>query len=354
MMTKTLAFVAVLGTSLLLACDQNAQPPPQFNMTMDSGGTKLMPIRLVKRDRNALIAAASTTETPAPASGGTAASSTAAAVPIDDSSPEAIANTMVAMVKAGSFAQLADIVVPEQKETVQQVLGLVQPVLEAQAELKKALDEKFPGHAIKLPGTGSVPGGLSQELTITDIKTIDDDNAEGTAHAPTAEGEKTDTIKFKRIDGKWRIVDPDLEKLPAAGELQKMADVMSKMAEAMKSITKKVTDGELADAKAAEAELGKAMLGLMMGLMQGGAPPAPDTGDKAAPAPDSGDKEKAAPAPDTGEKDKAAPTTPAPPSRTRRTGRPGPVPGDAKAKPKERERDEVDQTFTGPNMLRNR
>jgi hypothetical protein len=315
MMTRICVWVAVLGVGASLACNDRGTPPPEFNTTITtSDGTTLLPIRVAKHDKASLTGGAASTETPAGAAGGAATASTAGAVPIDDSTPEALANTLVKIVEAGSITQIPDILVPEQKEAAQQVLGAFQPVLEAQAELKKALDEKFPGHAIKLPNAGSMPGGMPQEITITDIKTIDDDNAEGTIHSKAASGEeKTEPIKFKRVEGKWRLGDSDLSKLPPPDQLQKITDAMNKLAEAMRSVAKKVTDGEIADEKAAGEELGKAAMGAAMGMMGGPGTPAPDAG---------GDKPADKPA------EKPKEVKPAPPRRTRRgAGQPDPLDG---------------------------
>jgi len=96
------ALLAVLGVGVTLACNDRGNPPPQFNGPVSVGeGAGMPPIRLTKRDKASLTGSAGTTETPAAASSGsgTGSGSATAAVVIDDSTPEALANTFLAVLR---------------------------------------------------------------------------------------------------------------------------------------------------------------------------------------------------------------------------------------------------------------
>src|SRR5690606_18653841 len=112
----------------------------------------------------ALIAPAANAESAGAAGAGATAS--AGGVPIDTSRPEAAMQSMVAVMQAGNFAQLPELLVPEQRDTVQQMVDLIQPVIEAEADLKRVLDEKFPGHAIQLSSPQGQGPNLPRELHI--------------------------------------------------------------------------------------------------------------------------------------------------------------------------------------------
>jgi hypothetical protein len=334
-MTKTtFALLAMLGVGVSLACNNRTDAPPEFNgpLTTSDNSTTVMPFRLVKHEKASASGGAASTETTATADKG--GGSTAGAVTVKDSTPDELAETMVEILKSGNFTQLADILVPDQQEAVRQVFAALQPVMEASTELRKALDEKFPGHAVQIGGFEQLAGGLTPDVTITDIKPDGDDKAEGTIHTKAPSGEeKTEPVKFKKIDGKWRLESSQGMKLPSGDELQKIGEVMGKYADALKDLAKKVNGGEIADEKAAKEELGKATAGMMMQMAaaasgMGGDKPADAKEEK----PADSDKDKDAKPADSAKDDK---------------------PAESKGnKPKNDQPDPLDGTITGPTLRR--
>lgn len=254
MMTKPYVFLAALVACLSLACNEKGDPPPQFNTVLGAGdadaGRKLLPIRLVKRDKAALIASAASSDTP-PSAGGPAASEPGAAqATVDTSTPEAAARSFANILKSNNLALLPEIVVPEQREAAQQLIRITQPVLEAQAELERAIAEKFPGHAFRMAGT---PGGMPADVQITDLE-ISDTEASATLEAP---GSPAKTIRFRQVDGSWRVEAPELSQASEADQ-QFMSGLMNKIADAFRNVAGRINDGSITDVQAIPAELAQA------------------------------------------------------------------------------------------------
>lgn len=265
------AALAVVGICVSLACNDNSNPPPQFNEPLAVGdGGALPPIKLTKRDKAGLTGSVGATEgSSGSSSGSSTESGSGETVTIDDSSPQALADTLVAVLKAGSLKQLPELFVPDDKEVMQQMVDVLVPVTEAAAELKKACEAKFPNSAAQFASISESTKGAMPQLTITDIQTTDDDNAEGKSTKSGPGGEQTETIHFKRIEGKWRVVAPESAKAGTPADLEQVKAMMTKMAETMRSIAQRVNDGEIAD----EEALGKEMAGLMFGMLGGAMPP---------------------------------------------------------------------------------
>ncbi|GMU23916.1 MAG: hypothetical protein AMXMBFR13_39930 [Phycisphaerae bacterium] len=326
-----LAMVAFAG-----ACDQREAPPPEFNTVMTEGGRSLRPIRLTRRDRSRLVAPAASGEQPPaerPTDAGTAAGSP---IEIRDDTPEAAANTFVNILKSGSIAQLPQIVVPEQQESVQQMVAMIQPLTTAQAELQQAMEEKFPAHAFRMSTPAGVPGSLPREVTIVSVTPLTDDEAEAVLDIQAPGQPPPEALKLRRVDGKWRVEDADLA-APPPGEAEKVDGFVNAMAEAMRGVTDRINAGEFADGSAAEEALGQAVvtaIGQAMGpeaqqameamfqqmREQGGTPSVTPT---ETPVQDSTPPADAAAQP-------------------------------ADNSPPQREREEVDEVYSGPGMLRAR
>ncbi|HOB76179.1 MAG TPA: hypothetical protein PKG54_16825 [Phycisphaerae bacterium] len=255
MTTKPCIFLAPLVVCLSLACNDKVEPPPQFNTVLTTGdegsGGRLTPVRLTKRDKSSLIAPAASGETPPAVGGPAAATPQSTEVTVDTSTPEAAAQSFVAILKSGQFALLPDIIVSEQQETLQQMIRLTQPVQEALAELERAIAEKFPGHAFRM---GGLSVGMPADVQITNIEVGD---TEATATFEAA-GRPAEPIKFRQIDGKWRVEAPLFNQAPSEDDVQAMSEVSTKLANAFRDVAAKINDGSITDAQAIPAELAEA------------------------------------------------------------------------------------------------
>jgi hypothetical protein len=221
--------------------------------------------------------------------------------------------------ETASITQLPEILAPEEKALIQPIVDAYRPLLEAYAELKKAMEAKFPNDAAKMPDfVSQVAKGLPKDIAVTEIKKTDDDNAEGTISGklPTGE-EKSGQIKFKRIDEKWRIAGSELSPALSPEEIEKIATGIAKMAEILKTMAQKINDGEFADANAAAQDLLKVV------------------GEMAAGAPDAGSGDKPADAKEAKPADSAKEEKPAEPKKNKKD-----------------EPDPLEGTMPGPGVLR--
>ncbi|MEP0842616.1 MAG: hypothetical protein HRF43_07875, partial [Phycisphaerae bacterium] len=303
---------------------------PQFPQVLSEGDLKLRPIRLARHADKSLIApAAGSGEQPA-GTGGTQAgagpsASTSERIPIDDSTPESLASGTVAVLAAMRYDQLAEILVAEQRAEVEKALAVLQPINDAELELNRVLAEKFPGHSFKVALPKGIPGlfNLPREATIADFKSEGDDEAEATMTSQGRDGASTSPVKFRRIEGKWRIEIAALKPMSQV-ELDMVARISPAMVEPYTRLIERINNGEITEATAAEEACRQALgesvkKGLEQATSQSPPPGAPT--DQATPP--------------------AEGSAPTPEARTPEPTRP-------------RERDEVDQSYSGPGMLRQR
>jgi hypothetical protein len=248
---------ATLLVPLAWGCDRQTEPPPLY---VGQGGDGLLPVSIpdMSADRGLLAAATGgDTQRAARDAGGAAA---APAIQVDDSTPEGIVDGYIHVIAAGSFQQLPELLVPEQQEKARQVLGILGPLMDASQELKRAVDERFPGHAIQLGQGMDELAGFAEAVHVIDIQVITDDQAEATLGIE-ATGEQ-EHLKLERIDGRWRVRDPRIDQTPDEG-LDQMAAMMSGMADGMRQVAARVQSGEIAD----EEALGAAMMEMLAGVM---------------------------------------------------------------------------------------
>lgn len=335
MPSRCFAFLIAFAASLSIACNQKGDPPPQFNSILTDGDTRLTPVRLVKRDKAALVAPAAGSETPITPAGGPGAREAAAdAVIIDDSTAEAAARSFVSILKSGNLARLAEIIVPEQREALEQLVQLVEPLQEAQAELQKAIDQKFPGHAFRMAGT---PGSL-RNVQIVAVTEAGEDEATATLQV---EGQQDEELKLRKVEGKWRVESTEVA-IPPEDKLQQLSQMLTNVGDAIKDVAAKVNDGTITDIEAISQELAQATnmpAQLFAVVPADGSDAGGDEGNES-PATEDG----TTPSDNTAAPDTVNQETPAPDAANQTP--------DATAQPREREA--VDEVYSGPNMLRAR
>ena len=126
-----------------------------------------------------------------------------------------------------------------------------------------------------------------------------DNEDEATVTVEDTESGETESVTVRRIDGGWRVQSPELPEPEELEEARQMLGVFAARADGMRSVTARINNGEIADETAAKQAVEQAM-------------------------------------------EEAAEEGPEP-------AEPEPEPA---AQPRERE--EVDEVFSGPGMLRGR
>lgn len=325
--------MSALGFLVLLnvAC-KNEEPPPQFNYLMGEGDQALPPIKVTRRDKGLLGPIAGTDQPAAAGQAGSAAGGEAAPAPVtvDDTTPDGVTNGYLAILAAGQIGQMADIAVADQQDAWRQVAQTAGPLIEANAQLVRAMEQK--GYAAQFNLIQGLEA-LSPKWTLVGIDKVSDTESTANLQLP-GDTPATRALKLTAVDDKWRVQDPDVATLATAA--QAAADKAA-LAESVRGIARQVEGGQLADADAVKAAVEQAIAN------PGAAPPAGDTTDPAAgdqPAGDTPADEQPAASPDT------TGDTNAQPAGTDQVEA-------AKRSPNRRQRDEVDATYSGPNMLRN-
>jgi len=257
----TTALLALLLLSLPPACRRDTQPPPEHG---EKAGRGLVPVRVRGRlDDRSIIGPAARGEEPPRARDDTAGQPARDAVIIDDSTAEGIAHAYAEILSAGRLRQLVDVVVPEQREAMGVVAQAVQPMVDAMSELGRALEARFPGHALQLsPGTGP-PGRmkLAAQLTVVDVRVDPDNENQAEATIEEARSSQTLTVALKSVDGRWRVEDSNF-KLPRPEELEQarqMLGAFATIADGLQDVTARIESGEIADEQAAEEAVQQAM-----------------------------------------------------------------------------------------------
>lgn len=299
---------------VLWGCGRHEEPVPASRFAVSSGGQAL-PVSLGPESRDKGILAAAASNEPPP-------KTAAAPVPVDDSSAQAIVETYVAVMNAHQFAQLPDIVVAEQQDAARQMAAVVQPFIDAERNLKQKLDEHFPGHAIQLGSLKLAMGSLSAlKYQVISVEVVSDTEATAKIRkeGPNADEQQ---VKVHQADGVWRIEDPQIPP-PDQREaiLSTMGPMLANLTQVLQSVAAKLDAGELADEAAVNEALAQAQSGQARSTQTPGGPP---TEADQPPAP--------VPAPEAAGEPAAA--TP--------------------SKPPERQREAVDDVYSGPGMLRAR
>lgn len=302
-----------------LSCRRPSEPPPP---TFD-GAEGLIPLTLGPADQDKSIIApiASTAAKATPSSPGTAA--TGGDIPIDDSSAEAVVMSFIALANAGQNQRLLEILIPQQAEIIRALTMALQPVEQPFMELDQAVRQAFPDTATAQP-VGRFPGitqfmGISGQLQLDQngVTAQDDSNAVATLEVVGGTNPTPLQVYARLIDGRWRIDLLQLGTLPT-GFVDQLAAAAPNMGQSIRDLVARIQNNEFASVEIVGQELMRIMM--QMASVTGGGTPPPSsppgtTGTPAAAAP--------------------PPAQPQPPAAAR-------------------QREDVDNVFSGPGMLRAR
>jgi len=266
----------VLGLVALLVasgCREGDEPPPQFNQAMAGGGRKVIPTIVPNRQYDKSILGAAARPEDIPAAGARAAGPAGkAGIEIDDSTPRGIVQAFVEIAAAQNLTLLPDIVVPEQQEIVREMAEAMGPMVQAFEQLKDAFAEAFPGQEMQgaqTPG-GMLPTGEAA-LEIADVNEISDEEAEATLKAENAP--QPLKLKCKRIEDAWRIELPDVPAPEQIDQMRARIGLIPNLAEAIRELAGRISDGEFATAQEAGQALMQTMTQTMLQRAPGGAKP---------------------------------------------------------------------------------
>ncbi|MBI4581135.1 MAG: hypothetical protein HY718_15635 [Planctomycetes bacterium] len=234
-------------------------------------------------------------------------------VRIDDSSAQGIADAVTHMASMNDWTRLPEVLLAEQAEAMRAMIDAVAPFAEAVGDFRKAANEKFAGHAIQI----QVPDAwlqhlidMADELHAT-VEEAGDEEAKVMLTAGPADSTDARKIELtaRRIDNGWRLALPDFQAPPDPAQVAK--ELEGKTA-AFADLTRRMHEDDIADVDAAKSEVEKVL---------------------------AGDYEVARPAETTEKPADAATPEPQPTTPEPR---------------RQRERDQVDEVYSGPGMLRNR
>jgi len=308
--------LSLFGLSVLPACRRQTEPPPRF---MALKGVHGIPVRVFGRAGNPAILASVPPDAEGtagqPVGEAKETTPTAPTIQIDDSTAEGIAKAVADISAAGAINRLPEVLVPAQQDLAREALQVYRPVLEAKEELRRALDAKFPGHAIQLGTTSFAPTLAGLTVVSVEVDANKPDEATATYGQPSGGQVK---MRLLRVEEHWRV---ELPGEFSAEELKMGTPIMTGMAEGFRAVAARIENGEIANQAAAEQALSQVVMKAMGAAMAAG-----QGKPTVEPAP-----EAKAPEPRNTPSPEAAPTP---------------------AKPKVREREEVDEVYSGPGMLR--
>ncbi|UCD27834.1 MAG: hypothetical protein JSV03_12110 [Planctomycetota bacterium] len=162
---------------------------------------------------------------------------------INDSSAEAVVQSYADMI-AGAHTDLwPEIVVPEQQEFA----GILAELFNASQDLRQAMEEKFPGHAFKLPAGASLE---MPKITIVSVEVVTDQEA--TASIKIGDLPQTIDFNVMQTDDGWRIEDPTIKKVYSNDQV---VTYNIKLIDVLQNLTTRVEADEFADAQAVMQEV---------------------------------------------------------------------------------------------------
>ncbi len=266
-----------------LSCRRPSEPPP----STFEGTEGLIPLTLSPADQDKSIIApiASTAAKATPSSPG--AGATGGDIPIDDSTAEAVVQSFIALANAGQEQRLIEILVPEQSETIRNLLTAMQPVDQAFEEFRQAARQVFPQETVQAAGQTSGSSqllGVSGQLQLGPNGVIaqDDSNAVATLEVIGATMSTPPQVNARLIDGRWRIDLQQLGTLPA-GFADQLAAAAPNMAQSIRDLTTRIQNNEFTNMEMVNQELMQIMM-RMAGAMQGGTPSQPPPATTGTPA----------------------------------------------------------------------
>lgn len=238
---------------LAAGCRRDSDPPPRL-VSSDLG---LMPLRASDVVVDTVLLASALTDEAARA-GGAAAAPAAAPVPIDDTTPEALGQTYVAIINAGQFQQWATIVLPEQQAVATELAQVIQPAMEVFSQLQRVMGEKFPGHAFQPPlGSGPIPADWARRWTVAGVEVDAADANLATLKLQEENGTQTTERKLKKVDDHWRV-----EEVNVPTEIPPdLATGVTALTDALRAVIARIENNEITDPQQVVTAIVQAMAG---------------------------------------------------------------------------------------------
>lgn len=249
---------AAMVSGLLAGCRRDsAAGREEFSTVMTTDdGRGLIPIRLAAGKDEGLLAAVATSDQPA----GPERAEAAPEFQIDDSSAEAVGNTIVQMAASNDWSHLPDLLIDEQADAVEAMMAELTPFATAVTEFQRTLNQKYGAHAIVVDLQDA---WLRQLVTLAndlrvEVQSPEEDQARLVflAGPPDSATERRVELAVRRVDNGWRLAFEGVQ-LPAdASNLG-----LDRMAEDFRDLTQRVMRDEFQDADALEAEIEKVLAG---------------------------------------------------------------------------------------------
>lgn len=309
------ALTAILGG---MGCQRDANPPSRYAGTVSAGDEELLPVIVPQRSGESILAAAAAApEAAAPVAEQPTGGRENEQPQLDLSSAQAAGEAYAQLVSTNDLRRIPEVLVAEQADVMRPMMAKMAELVEGTRDFKAALDEKFPGHAIQLSGIAQFvaqAGTMVGETKFESVEIINDEEAKVmvSQSQPNGEALKVELTAHKTDDG-WRLALPNFTPLsnPEAFETS-----VGNKPEALKDLARRIQADEFADEAAVQGEVDKIMGGSYEIKESMGGNGTQNTAENAVAQP-------------------AANPPPAQPTRTR-------------------QRDEVDDVYSGPGMLRNR
>lgn len=268
-MRVRICLAAIFGLGFAAAgCRDQEHPAPVLNVGVSVGdGTRTLLPTMVPplKDHASILGAAASAEEVGAARAAAEAAANVVRIDIDATTPENLMKGFVAIIEAGSFAQLADIVVPEQQEAARQLAGAVGPLFQGLKAVETKWKEKFPDSP--LPGGFQGPGfDVMKAPKVTEVKELDNGvEAEATIENP--QGGDPEKMQLKKIDDAWRVFDPKLQMPGDAEAAKKFLGVFSGIGKALQEFAVRLDNDEFESAEEAGKALDEVGQKAMSGLM---------------------------------------------------------------------------------------
>lgn len=265
---KRLLISVVLAYGLWAAgCGDVDSPPPQFNYGVKAGGRMLLPTVVPKQLDSSILGAAVSPEEAGAVKAAPAgeAAANVIKIQIDDSTPEGLIKSFIAIIDSKNLAQLPDVVVPEQRAVVQEIAGTMGPFLQASESLRVKLAEKFPDTPLPGMSPGTPGMNFAESVKLAGVEAQGDTEAEATVEV-TGQGQP-EKIRLKKVETAWRV---ELPKVPSDEELaqfRQFAGSFGELAKAMQDIIRRMDNNEFATAEQAQQAIGEATTKILMPML---------------------------------------------------------------------------------------
>ncbi len=266
MRSLTVWFVPLLTLTAIGACSKDSEPPPRFNDVLSNGSQELPPVSLARPDDDSLPPvppsrylkkiggpAGNPAEAGAERAGGQPAEA-ARAIVLNDSDAEALMKQFVELSNAGNFEATAAMFVPDQQAAMRRLAAPMATLAKNLTRLRNAIKETAPDvmkelqpdekgtivlrtedgteAPLQVPATGLEAGAVTPD---------GEDKATAVVRAGAKGPEQT--IELQRIDGKWRIREPNIPTSPE--QVATTATMVDAAARAFGEVADKVEKNEI-------------------------------------------------------------------------------------------------------------